>query len=230
MFSKPWMPSDASPWFWASVIGCAVFWLAAYALIIRHGFKEKTFAVPLTAMCWNISWEVLFAFVYPPDYLLIFVGNVLWVVFDLIILGIAWKYAPSEFPEGWPRRCVRPGIVLGLVMATVLQVPIAHEYHDMKGYLTGWMAAFMMSVLYLAMLLRRNNLKGQSFWIACAMLLGNFWAWVWVVYYPNNPPDAVINPAINHLFFVATCSFNALYAVAVYIRSRELGINPWKRW
>ena len=230
MLSKPWMPSDASPWFWASVIGCGLFWLAAYALIIRHGIRERTFGMPLAAMCWNISWEILFALVYPPDYLLIFVGNLLWVGFDIAIVVIAWKYAPADFPEGWPRRIVRPGIVLGIVLATVLQIPIAHAYHDMKGYLTGWMAALMMSLLFPAMLLRRNSLQGQSLWIAITMLGGNIWAWVWVKYYPDNPPDAVIDPGINTMFFLATCSFNALYVAFVYRRARELGINPWTRW
>ncbi|MGE3308382.1 MAG: hypothetical protein AB7O66_00310 [Limisphaerales bacterium] len=230
MFSVPWMPSNASPWFWASVIGCGVFWIAAYVLIIRHGIRERSFGMPLTAMCWNISWEVLFAFVYPPDYLLIRVGNTLWIALDIVILWIAWKHAPADFPEGWPRRVVRPGIVLGLVVATVLQIPMAHEYHDMKGYLTGWMAALMMAILFPALLLRRNSLKGQSLWIAIAMLGGNIWAWVWVKTYPDNPPNAVINPAINNLFFIATCSFNALYAVLVHRRAKELQINPWTRF
>lgn len=225
--TKPWMPTGASPWFWASVVGCSLFWLVAYALIIRQGLRDRSFGMPLAAMCWNISWEILFSTVYPPEYRLIEVGNKLWTLADVVIVWIAWKHAPADFPAGWTRAFVRPGILAGVVLATAMQVPFAHEYHDMNGYLLGWMAALMMSVLFVAMLLRRNSLAGQSLWIALGMLGGNFWAWVWVKYYPHPAANAVLAPGINTAFLLATGAFNLLYVILVYRRARELGLNPW---
>ena len=40
-------------------IGEAIFWLGAYYLVIRIGFKEKIHAMPIAAMCGNISWEII---------------------------------------------------------------------------------------------------------------------------------------------------------------------------
>ena len=42
-----------------------LFWSATYILIIRRGFKYKTFGMPMAALCANISWEAIFAFVTP---------------------------------------------------------------------------------------------------------------------------------------------------------------------
>jgi len=33
--------------------------------MIRRGFKDKTFGMPFAALCANISWEAIFAFVTP---------------------------------------------------------------------------------------------------------------------------------------------------------------------
>ena len=38
-----------------------IFWSLAYFLIIRQGFKDRTYGMPLAALCANISWEAIFA-------------------------------------------------------------------------------------------------------------------------------------------------------------------------
>jgi hypothetical protein len=47
-----------------SVIG-GIFWILTYVFIISKGFKDKTFGMPLIALCANISWEFIFSFVFP---------------------------------------------------------------------------------------------------------------------------------------------------------------------
>src|SRR4029078_8279931 len=42
-----------------------IFWSLAYFLIIRQGFKDRTYGMPLAALCANISWEAIFAFLHP---------------------------------------------------------------------------------------------------------------------------------------------------------------------
>ena len=42
-----------------SFVGEAIFWLGAYILIIRIAFKQKIHAMPVVAMCGNISWELI---------------------------------------------------------------------------------------------------------------------------------------------------------------------------
>ena len=40
-----------------------LFWSATYILIIRRRFKDKIFGMPMAALCANILWEAIFAFV-----------------------------------------------------------------------------------------------------------------------------------------------------------------------
>jgi hypothetical protein len=40
----------------------ALGWAVAYVLIIRRGFLDKTYGVPMVALAGNIVWEFLFAF------------------------------------------------------------------------------------------------------------------------------------------------------------------------
>ena len=64
MNSRPWFPTPLTVPFALSVAGCFVFWLAAYVLIIRRGLKDRTFGMPIAALCGNIAWEVLFSHVF----------------------------------------------------------------------------------------------------------------------------------------------------------------------
>src|SRR5689334_13192718 len=114
MQTHPLMPSDASPMFWISVLGCFVFWLIAYGLIIKRSFQDKTFGMPIAALCGNIAWEILFSNVYHPDYFLVRIGNSLWVLFDLVILAAALKYGPDDFTAPHLKRYVRPLIFIGI--------------------------------------------------------------------------------------------------------------------
>jgi hypothetical protein len=47
---------------WSLEIGSGIFWTLVYLLIIRLGFRDKTYGMPITALCANISWEFIFSF------------------------------------------------------------------------------------------------------------------------------------------------------------------------
>jgi hypothetical protein len=44
-----------------------IFWILAYVCIISKGFKDKTYGMPLIALCANNSWEFIFSFILPPS-------------------------------------------------------------------------------------------------------------------------------------------------------------------
>src|SRR5918992_146865 len=69
----------------AIMVGSGVLWTLAYLLIIRRGFLEDTYGMPLVALCANLSWEFIFSFVHPHD-LPQRAVNVVWFSFDLVIL------------------------------------------------------------------------------------------------------------------------------------------------
>jgi len=223
MDTRPLFPSPLSLPFLFSVIGCTGFWIAAYVLIVRRGFKDKACGMPVAALCGNITWEALFSHVYKPDYRLVEYGNTAWVVLDVLILYIAWKHGPEDFKSPLVKRWLRPMIVIGIGLSLLVFVPFANVYKDTQGYFLGWADAFAMSILFIAMLIRRDSLQGQSFWIAVTMFFGNVSAFFWVMFYPKE----VLDPQINLAFLLATGFFNVVYIGLVYAKCRELGINPW---
>lgn len=225
MNPRPWFPTPLTVPFALSVAGCFVFWLAAYVLIIRRGLKDRTFGMPITALCGNIAWEVLFSHVFKPDYRLVEYGNTAWVLLDLGILYTAWKYAPADFKNPLAARWVRPMIPLGIGLAMLVWVPFVNTYKDTQGYFLGWADAFAMSLLFIALLLRRDSVQGQSVWIALAMFLGNVSAFFWVKFYPT----PVLDPWVNLCFMLGTGFFNVIYICLVWAKCREQGINPWTR-
>lgn len=223
LLEKPLMPPGASIQFWISVFCCFVFWLVAYGLIIRIGFKHKTFCMPVAAMCANLVWEVIFSQFIPEKFLLIVLGNTAWALFDIAIFITIWKYGRDDFEDPFVRKHFRTIVVIGLIVASLVEYPFAVEYNDVKGYYLGWAAALMMSILFIAMLLRRGSTRGQSFYIALAMFLGNISAYFWVKYYPGSEFSAPIN-----LYFVLTTGFfNLTYVIMMYKKSLEEGKNPW---
>ncbi len=52
---------------WSLQIGSGFFWTVVYILIIKLGFQEKTYGIPKTALCANLSWEFIFSFIHPHD-------------------------------------------------------------------------------------------------------------------------------------------------------------------
>jgi glucan phosphoethanolaminetransferase (alkaline phosphatase superfamily) len=92
------------------------------------------------------------------------------------------------------------------------------------GIFTGWGLALMMGLLFIAMLLSRGDLRGQSLYIALFMLLGNVGAFLFDITAAPRMPNLV-----NYLVLLSLTT-NATYAAMVYRKSRSLGINPWRRW
>ncbi len=78
------------------MVGSGVLWTLAYLLMIRRGFLDRTYGMPLVALCANLSWEFIFSFVYPHD-LPQRAVNVVWFSFDLVILLQLLLYGPREF-------------------------------------------------------------------------------------------------------------------------------------
>ena len=55
-----------APYNLLGAIGYAL-WLVAYVLVIRKGFKDKTYAIPLIPICLNFTWEFMDSWVLPDE-------------------------------------------------------------------------------------------------------------------------------------------------------------------
>jgi hypothetical protein len=197
-----------------------VMWVAVYVLVIRLGFKEKTFGVPMTAICANVAWEFYFSFIdpHPLPYLL---NNIAWVAFDFVIVYQLLRFGRSDFIRNVPVKYFLPTFLLTLAFSTATVLGIVKTFGDQ-----GWHAAFaqnmLMSILFVVMLLRRNDITGQSIYIAIFKNLGTLIAFV---------AFAILFDATPIVYVMGTIClfFDTLYMVMLYNKHLELGVNPWTR-
>ena len=203
---------------WSLQIGSGVFWTAVYLLIIRLGFREKTYGMPIAALCANISWEFIFSFLYPhappQNYI-----SMIWFAFDLIIVFQTLRFGKVAFEQAW---LFYPAFILGLVISFAAILAITIEFNDSDGKYAAFGQNLMMSVLFVAMLLRRRDVKGQSIYIALFKLVGTLLPSI--LFFMRFPNSVLLN-----FLYISIFVFDCIYAVLLYAKHKELGINPWTR-
>src|SRR5262245_28631807 len=203
---------------WILQIGSGIFWTAVYTLIIRLGFRERTYGMLITALCSNISCEFIFSFVYPHEPPQNYI-TIVWFVFDLVIVLQILRFGRVAFE---PRRLFYPAFILGLLVSFGAILAITVQFNDWDGKYAAFGQNLMMSVLFVAMLLRRQDIKGQSTYIALANMVGTLLPSIlFFLRFPNAP--------LLNFLYVSIFIFDLIYAVLLYAKHKELGMNPWTR-
>lgn len=192
------------------LLGMGVFWLLAYILIIYRGFRDRTFGMPVTALCGNISWEFIFSFVqpFPPTLRAI---SILWFTFDLIILYQVLRWGPDDFPH-LQKRFFYAAFGVGLVISFVTVLFMIRELPYRASY-SAFAINITMSVLFVAMLVRRRSLRGQSVWIGTAKMLGTLCASLYFILYFRSAHGSVLLPFLAVSSFVVDLVYTVLLAV-----------------
>ena len=151
------------------MLGSGVLWTATYLLIIWRSTLDRTYGMPLIALCANISWECIFSFLLP-SHGVQHVVNIVWFVLDVGILVCFLRYGPGEFAD--LAKMAFYGI-FALTLATCFGAVllITLEFHD-GGTYSAFGQNLMMSVMFITMLCYRRSLRGQSIAIAICKLLG----------------------------------------------------------
>ena len=200
-----------------------LFWSATYILIIRRGFKDKTFGMPMAALCANISWEAIFAFITPHGAPQLYV-NYIWFGLDAVIVMQFLKYGKKEFPNisGGQFYAV---FALGLSVAVPMILAINYEMDDSVGAYAAFGQNLMMSVLFVTMIINRKRIEGQSFYIALFKMIGTGLSSLAFYQFRPDTQDSVLLP----LLFVSIFVFDLIYTVAIYRKCREYGM-PLKRF
>lgn len=170
-------------------LASGIFWIITYACVIRQGLVDRTYAMPFLAMVMNITWEFLFTFAYPS------VGGILqesinavWFAADVAILAIFVKYWRSDYPKNLPESYFWPKFIFAFAMVTPVMVATVSVFGRENGSVyTAYIDNLIMSVLFLTMLIRRGDRRGQSMWIAWGKLLGTLTAAIsQYLYDPSN--------------------------------------------
>ncbi len=187
------------------MLGAGIFWSVTYLLIIRRGHLDQTYGMPLVALCANIPWEFLFAFVYPPG-IIQHVINLVWFALDVIILIQLLGSGPREFPD-LSRSVFYVGFSSALVSSFFATLLVTWEFQDGRVY-AAFGSNLMMSALFIAMLYRRRCLRGQSASIAICKLLGTALASLaFFLYFRQS--------ALLLFLYVAILVYDVIYVVMV---------------
>ncbi|KAA5547999.1 hypothetical protein F0145_07565 [Adhaeribacter rhizoryzae] len=204
------------------LIGSGIFWTITYLLILRRGAKDKMYGMPLAALCANLAWEFIFAFVFPHPYPQRII-NYIWLTFDLGIMAQYLSYGLREFPENLPKPFFYVKFLIGLLFSALLITYISIEFEEFIGYYAAFGQNLLMSVLFISMLFRRNSLGGQSAYIALFKMLGTILASIiFYLYFPKS--------YLLLLLFLAIFIYDLIYLFLLTFRLKKEGIRPWQHW
>jgi hypothetical protein len=226
---------------------CVLFWVIAYFAIIWRGFKDRTFGMPIAALAANISWEAMYSFAIDPlgDYL-----HILSIPCFFIDLVIAWQcltWGAKDFAHPFVKRNFKMLFAGAIAIAYPVLYYAFYEFKDPLGEYTGFGINLMMSILFVAMLLRRDTVAGQSMYIAISKWLGTLMAYVATAVQATATMDAPwpdslaslakktvqhdtypLTPLIN-VVYLAIFVVDLLYIFLLYRKFRESKIDPWRR-
>lgn len=163
------------------LLGSGILWTITYLLIIYRGWRDHTYGMPLVALCANISWEGIFSFIYPPGQIQHIV-DIIWFSLDVVIFVQLLLSGPREFGD-LPKRVFYALVAAMLVTSFCSVLFITQQFQD-RGTYSAFGQNLMMSVLFIVMLYRRRNLRGQSITIAlckgAGTLLASLGFWLYV--------------------------------------------------
>jgi hypothetical protein len=153
------------------MISSGLFWTLTYLLILRRGFLDNSYGMPMLALCANLSWEFIFSFVYPHPQPQLYI-NYLWLLFDGGILIQYLRLGRRDFPAHLPRVWFYPTLAVSLVLSALFILEISREFKEHIGIYAAFAQNLLMSVLFLRLLLARDSSRGQSLYIALCKMIG----------------------------------------------------------
>lgn len=194
-------------------------WTTAYIVIIRRSLADGVCGMPLVPLAINLSWEFIFGVLHP-DRPPANIVNILYLLFDVGIVYAFLRHGRGQWPALLPRWTFVPGSMAVLVLAFAGVLAVTYQFQDWTGSYTGWGDNLLIFCAWLAMLLRRQDTRGQSLWIAGPAWLGSL-ALV--------PLEMRISPGnvLLGFFYVGFIVVGPVYLVLLYRQFIKEGKNPW---
>jgi hypothetical protein len=228
----------------------ALFWLGAYGLIIYHGFRERTYGMPIPALIGNWPWEWIFGLGMFSACPLAWKGcpagwmqaaNFAAMFLDTFIVYTVVRYGRAKMTNPYIHRYFYWLIGAGLAASFLIQYTFITEVGfpnvdhvalggtvpaylpgDEAGTYSAYILTFLMGVLFIFTFWQREGLEGQSFLVALFMLLGNVFCYAFLLLLGHQ------TRFLATLFWL-TVIVNVIYAAMTYRRTRQMGLNPWTR-
>jgi hypothetical protein len=198
-----------------------ISWTVVYLDLINRGFRDRTYGMPLFALALNFAWEFIFGFLVGEGIGVQRIVNVTWFVLDAIIVVTYFRYGRREYPATVQRWFI-PWSVTAFVVAFVILFVTNLEFPDFWGArYSAFAQNLLMSVLFIAMLVGRNDVRGQSMTIAVFKWLGTLAPTIQV--YGQTGSNLIL--ALGAAIFV----YDVIYIAMLHRQFAALGLNSFTR-
>jgi hypothetical protein len=149
-------------------------WTVVYIEMIRVGFRDKTYGMPVFALALNIAWECIYAYkglTSDPGDMQSWI-NLAWFLLDAVIIVTYVKYGKSDFSKQYDGRFFIPWTLLAFIMAFAVQLAFIDEFGGMGQGYSAFLQNLLMSVLFISMFALRKGGRGQDLVIAVGKWIG----------------------------------------------------------
>ncbi len=202
-----------------------IFWFATYYLVIRRGFKDKTYGIPFVALAVNTTWDVYGAFIRPSPSGQAGI-DALYVIIDLIIYWQVLKYWQSD-QLSMTRFQFYFFVALSLVMSFTLYRAALFELNDVDGVRLAYIDNLINSAFFVMMVIYRPTPAGQSLYIGLFKMIGTGSA---IIATAANPWPGTENSSLLPPVYIFIFLLDLIYVILIYRRIRAAGLNPWKHF
>ena len=203
------------------IMTSGISWSIVYIDLINRGFKDQTYGMPLFALAFNIAWEFMFGFLVGTGVSLQRVVNITWCLLDAVIIYTYFKYGRKDFPKDKERFFIPWSLAAFFVGFLVIYVAY-YEFPNFWGArYTAFAQNLMMSVLFIAMLIRRNSVDGQSMYIAIFKMLGTL--------APTIQMSIQTGSKLILIFGIGCFLYDVTYIWMLHQKFLELRLNPFTR-
>jgi hypothetical protein len=155
----------------AAIVGDSL-WIAAYLLIIRRGFLDRAYGVPMVALALNFTWEFLYAVVYRPVGTIPTILRWSWFLTDAVIVCQFFLYGRENQTIPEARQYFYAMGTFTFTAAFFAQLTYHWHFHDRWGYEDAFTINLLMSILFIYFFFYRTGLAGLSYGAAWCKMLG----------------------------------------------------------
>ncbi|KAH8882057.1 hypothetical protein GQ53DRAFT_798935 [Thozetella sp. PMI_491] len=201
------------------ILTAGVLWTTAYLLYIRQAFRDKSYGMPLAALCGNIGWEFVWGVLYPPSVaeMLTFVP---WLMIDAIIVYTTVKFGPAEWKQS---PMISNNLILiitaGSVLVLLVNLALVWTFASTEeaGFWAGFSTQCVLGSASVVQLMARGRTSGQSFaiWLTrttgTATVIAMFHWRYW--HYPADYPYVGTPMArlFSTIMILADCTYGLVY-------------------
>ncbi|KAI3325548.1 hypothetical protein HD806DRAFT_450492 [Xylariaceae sp. AK1471] len=207
---------------------CGLLWAASYVLLTIRAFKDRSYGMPIFATCYNVTWETIYAFIYPPDpFNAVFFG--LWSISDIFLFVATARYGKHE----WAHSPLVAGnlpliMVLGVISAAWMQLALASELIPVIGreivFFSSWPLQIVLGAGSLMQILSRDSTRGHSihiWWTRAVGTLAACFCFTYRAYYWPERFGYATRPVAVYIFVTSIFIDVVYYFAFVGTRRRE---------